>query len=229
MIGGAALAIWFDVAPAHRPELDAWYPRQHLPERLSVPGFLRGRRYVATGGGPTFFTLYETFDAAVLSSPAYLERLNNPTDWTRKVLPTFRGMRRQVYRRLAAAPADTVADHLLTVRIEPASGRDPAVRSWLESEIATSLDRLPGVTAVATYAAEAGGTSVVTEERRLVGEVSGATPFLALLEVGDPTADAGLREFWEAWGRKTGAEATADLYRLLYGLAWLEPRHRPGT
>ncbi len=44
MIGGAVLAIWFDVDPSGEHEVQTWYPRQHLPERLSVPGFLRGRR-----------------------------------------------------------------------------------------------------------------------------------------------------------------------------------------
>ena len=88
MIGDAALGIWMDVDPAGLDDFNAWYRRQHLPERLSVPGFLRGRRYQTTGEGPVYFTLYETADAAVLSSAAYLERLNNPTDWTRRALPT---------------------------------------------------------------------------------------------------------------------------------------------
>ena len=145
MIGDAALAIWFDVAPGDRPELDAWYARQHLPERLSVPGFLRGRRYAAVADGPAFFTLYETRDPGVLSSAAYLERLNNPTEWTRKVLPTFRGMTRTVYRRLAAADEDLVADHVLSVRLEPAAGADETVRRWLERDAAAALGGRPGV------------------------------------------------------------------------------------
>ena len=90
MIGDAALGIWMDVDPAGLDDFNAWYRRQHLPERLSVPGFLRGRRYQTTGEGPVYFTLYETADAAVLSSAAYLERLNNPTDWTRRALPRIR-------------------------------------------------------------------------------------------------------------------------------------------
>lgn len=224
MIGGAALAIWFDVAPGDRAEVDAWYARQHLPERLSVPGFLRGRRYAAAGGGPGFFTFYETRDVGVLSSPPYLERLNHPTDWTRKVLPTFRGMMRTVYQQVAAAPADAVADHLLTVRVAPRPGRDPAVRRWLEAGAAAALSALPGAASWGAYAAEGGGTSVVTEERRLVGDVRASTPFLVVLEVGDPEAEAALRDFWSGWGREQGAEATVDLYRLLYGLAWLMPR-----
>jgi hypothetical protein len=221
MIGAAALAIWFDVDPADEAELDAWYPRQHLPERLGVPGFLRGRRYGAVDAGPRYFTLYEAADATVLSSPAYLERLNNPTDWTQRVLPTFRRMTRNAYRRLAAGAGDRVERHLQTVRIKPDSGRGPAVRAWLEGDGAAALGALPGVAGAGFYLSETGGTSVVTAERRLVGEVLSAPPFLALVEVADAGAGPALSEFWQASARKLAAEVTVDLYRLLYGLAWI--------
>jgi hypothetical protein len=220
MIGTAALAIWFDVDPAGETELNAWYPRQHLPERLSVPGFLRGRRYAAADAGPRYFTLYEVADAAVLSSAAYLERLNGPTDWTRRVLPTFCGMTRNAYRRLAASP-DRVERHLLTVRIKPDSGRGPAVRAWLEGEGVGVLGALTGVAAAGLYLSDTGGTSVVTEERRLVGQVLSAPPFLALVEVTEAGAATALRDFWPAWGRTLAADVTAELYRLMYGLTWL--------
>src|SRR5688572_20922735 len=125
MIGHAALAVWFDVDPAGWDDLEAWYPRQHLPERLSVPGFRRGRRYAALEAGSAFFTMYETEDVGVLSSAAYLERLNNPTDWTRRVLPSFRRMVRNAYRLLVASAPDVVEPRLVTARIKPDSGRGP--------------------------------------------------------------------------------------------------------
>ena len=221
MIGGAVLAIWFDVDPSGRNDVEAWYPRQHLPERLSVPGFLRGRRFAVAGEGPAFFTPYETRDSSVLSSPAYIERLNDPTDWTRRSLSAFCRMIRTVYRRLALTPADSVGGHLLTVRIKPDSGRGLYVREWLEGNAGSTLRDLAGVRASGTYVAESGGASVITEESRIVGDVSAATPFLALLELADASAEAALREFWAAWGRKMAAEATVNLYRLMYGLAWL--------
>ena len=222
MIGTSALAIWLTLDPAGEEEFNNWYPRQHLPERLSVPGFLRGRRYRAAGAGPPYFTLYELADARVLSSPAYLERLNNPTDWTRRVLPGIRGAVRNGGTRLAASEPDSVEQHLLTVRIVPASGRGPAVRAWLTGEAVRTLTALPGVTGAALLEQETGGTAVVTEERRLFGcEVLGGPPWVALCEVADPTAEAGLREFWRAWSSRIAAEATVDFYRLMYGLRWI--------
>ena len=222
MIGTAALAIWLTLDPAGEEDFNAWYPRQHLPERLSVPGFLRGRRYRAVGDSPPYFTLYELEDSQVLASPAYIERLNDPTAWTRRVLAVIRGAVRNGGARLAASEPDTVEQHLLTVRIVPASGRGPAVRAWLTGVAVERLTALPGVTGAALLEQDTGGTSVMTEERKLHGcEVQGGPPFVALCEVADAGAEAELREFWRVWGTKITAAATVDFYRLMYGLSWL--------
>lgn len=222
MIGTGALAIWLTLDPAGEEDFNTWYPRQHLPERLAVPGFLRGRRYRAAGGSPPYFTLYELADARVLSSPAYLERLNHPTDWTRRVLPVIHGAVRNGCARLAASEPDTVEQHLLTVRIVPAAGRGPAVRAWLAGEAVAALTALPGVTGAALLEQETGGTAIVTEERKIFGcEVLGGPPWIALCEVADPGAETSLREFWRAWSTRIAAETTVDFYRLMYGLRWI--------
>jgi hypothetical protein len=224
MIGHAALAIWFDVDPAGEDDVNCWYPRQHLPERLSVPGFLRGRRYEATHRGPRYFTLYETADAAVLASPAYIERLNDPTQWTRLALSSFRGMMRGVYRMLATR-GDTCERHVFTARVTPTPGREPALRDWLAGEAPTALGSIPGVTGFGLYETESQMPSVVTEERRIVGEHGfAATPFVAIVEVGDASREGMLREFWDSRAGSLGARVEGDLYRLLYGLAWIAPR-----
>jgi hypothetical protein len=222
MIGEAALAIWFDVEATGLDEVNAWYPRQHLPERLSVPGFLRGRRYAAAGQGPGFFTLYETRDPSVLSSAAYRERLDDPTDWTRRSLAHFRRMQRSPYRLLARGGEDRVERHVLAVRIKPDSGRGPAVRQWLEREAVAALSALPGAGACAVYVADTSVPAAVTEERRIVGHHAEAgAPFVALCELGDASADADLLGFWDTWSRALAAEAVAGRYTLLHGLAWL--------
>jgi hypothetical protein len=88
------LAVWNDVDPTHEMEYHRWYWEQHLPERLSVPGFLSAYRYQAVAGSPKFFTWYLVRDVEVLRSPRYLERLANPTEWTQRVMPWFRNMTR---------------------------------------------------------------------------------------------------------------------------------------
>jgi hypothetical protein len=61
-----------------------------------LTGFLRGRRYVAEHGTPEYFTLYEAASASVLTGPAYLERLNSPTPWTKTSTADFRNTVRGV-------------------------------------------------------------------------------------------------------------------------------------
>ena len=45
--GSAFLALWNDIEPQRRTEYDAWHTFEHVPERVGIPGFIRGRRYVA--------------------------------------------------------------------------------------------------------------------------------------------------------------------------------------
>jgi hypothetical protein len=184
-----------------------------------VPGFRRGRRYEATGDGPAYFTLYETDDAAVLSSAPYLARLNAPTEWTRRVLPAMTMMIRNAYRLVTASPEPApAATRLLTVRVQPHSGRGPYVRAWLAGDAVTTVSALAGVAGLALYESDTSGTSVMTEERKLVGaEVKAAPPFLVLCEL-HADADAGaLHTFWYSWATKMAADVTANDYRLLYG------------
>src|SRR6185295_2757368 len=71
LLGRALLAFSHDVTAGSEPDWTEWHDREHIPERLSIPGFLRLRRYVAVGAGPRFFYFYETESLDVLQSPAY--------------------------------------------------------------------------------------------------------------------------------------------------------------
>lgn len=93
------LAIWHDVGGAIGDEYERWYFREHLPERVGVPGFLAGRRYEAVSGAPRFLTYYEGESPDVFVSKPYLDRLNDPTPWSTAVLQHFRDTNRTVCRR----------------------------------------------------------------------------------------------------------------------------------
>src|SRR5215204_1094941 len=94
------LAIFNNVAPGRENEFEEWFQREHLAERLAVPGFLLGRRHEAVSGQPRFFNFYLTQSADVLKSVAYLGRLDHPTPMTRTVMSEiFRDMVRTVCHR----------------------------------------------------------------------------------------------------------------------------------
>lgn len=87
LAGQGAIAIWNDVEAGADEAFLRWHNGEHIPERVSIDGFLRGRRWRATGDGTAYFTLYEVRDASVLASPAYLARLNAPTLATATMMP----------------------------------------------------------------------------------------------------------------------------------------------
>lgn len=128
LLGNAAIAMWWDIAPAHRIEFEDWHSHEHFPERLSIPGFLRGSRWSGTNDG--FFVLYELEDYDTLTSPDYLERLNNPTPWSTKMMPHHRNMVRSQCRVMDSY-GGAMAGSLLTVRVSPEAGKADATRHAL--------------------------------------------------------------------------------------------------
>jgi len=116
MLGAAAVAIWCDVSPEMREEFDHWHAHEHMPERLSIPGFLRGSRWVAADGGSGYFMLYEVETPEILSGAPYLERLNDPTPWSRKMMPHHRNMVRGLCR-VEESRGRALGQALATVRL----------------------------------------------------------------------------------------------------------------
>lgn len=96
MLGKAAIAMWWDVSPEMQPEWEEWHTCEHLPERLAIPGFLRGTRWVAPSGKPSYFVLYEADDLAAITGGPYLDRLNDPTPWSRRMMPHHLNMVRSL-------------------------------------------------------------------------------------------------------------------------------------
>lgn len=95
------LAIWNDCRAGREAEFDAWFQGEHLLERLSIPGFLFGRRHQAISGSAGYFNFYLVESPDVLTSRPYLERLDNPTPMTRKIMSeVFLNMNRTVCRRM---------------------------------------------------------------------------------------------------------------------------------
>src|SRR3954468_22698811 len=94
------LAIFNDVRPGREAEFEAWFQGEHLPERLVVPGFIFGRRHQAISASCGYFNFYLVEQPAVLTSKPYLERLDNPTPMTKKVMSDiFINMNRTLCRR----------------------------------------------------------------------------------------------------------------------------------
>jgi hypothetical protein len=103
LTGEGVLALWNGIEARRGYEYNAWHTREHVPERLSVPGMCSARRYKRIDGPlPEYLTLYAVEDTSVFSSTAYQSLLANPTDWTRSMRPSFRGFMRVCCNRLCS-------------------------------------------------------------------------------------------------------------------------------
>ncbi len=105
LAGQAIVAIWHDILAEGRDQFYWWHIHEHMPERVAVPKFLRGRRYVAEQGTPEFFNFYEAQSIDVLGGADYLARLNDPSEWTTKTVKFFTNVSRSLQRvRYSAGP-----------------------------------------------------------------------------------------------------------------------------
>jgi hypothetical protein len=86
-----------DVDPEHEEELNEWSNTEHLPDRLSLPGFLRARRFVATEGTPKYLVMYDLESTDVLSSPEYKEMQSSPSERTKAMVAAAKNLVRVTY------------------------------------------------------------------------------------------------------------------------------------
>lgn len=96
--GKAMLVNFMNVDPADELDFNRWYDKEHLAERVAIPGFLEARRYVAADAAQKYLGIYTTETLEVLDSPAYRERLANQTPWSLKNLQKFRNATRACAR-----------------------------------------------------------------------------------------------------------------------------------
>ena len=92
LLGSAVLVNWGGIVTKKEIDYNLWHSLEHMPERISLPGFLRGYRAVGVDGtdlNHKYFMMYEAEKKEVFVSKEYLERLNNPTSWTKEILSIY--------------------------------------------------------------------------------------------------------------------------------------------
>jgi len=156
--GKGLLAVWTDIPARIEVDFNRWYDEEHLLERASIPGFLNARRYRSLQGTPTYLALYDTADAQVLRSEAYLKVLNNPTPWTQRVRPHFQNFVRNEYELLLSLGTITsqAAPNVLLVRLDIPDEHDAEFNDWYNTDHLPALASVPGVYGARRYRATAG-------------------------------------------------------------------------
>lgn len=160
------LLMAFDFRTAHADEFHDWYDKEHVPERLSVPGFLNAERWIGETDANLHVATYDLAEHAVLRSAPYLAVSGaQQSPWTKRVTSMCRRLLRfegsQIVPGELAAPQG--AGGLLVAAITPAPGSDAAFTAWYNEEHLPQLAAVPGVLAARRF--EAGDKA---SERRFV-------------------------------------------------------------
>lgn len=126
LLGRGVVLVWNDIDAQGREQFYEWHDKEHVPERMAIPGFRRGRRFRKAGHSPEWLTMYEASDLEVMVSPAYMARLNAPTPATTSTLRHFRNTSRAVCELVYTTGASS-GGHVLAIRIDSghADSRDP--------------------------------------------------------------------------------------------------------
>src|SRR6478735_2013487 len=134
MAGKGMLLTSMDIDAADDAEFNRWYDREHIEERVAIPGFLEARRYVAHDGKPKYLSLYSTATFDVLDSPAYRTALASQTAWSKANIARFKGMIRAVARITLSLGVGRGAA-LGIIRLRPSAGGAEKLRTAVRDQL----------------------------------------------------------------------------------------------
>ena len=216
LLGQAVLAVWNDIDPATEAAYNAWYQREHVLERLAVPGMRRARRYRAVEGSPRYAAFYEAVTLDVLTSGAYRAQLANPTEWTRQAMRGIRLMQRGTCTVVSDA-GHGIGGAATFVRLRPDD--ELSLRRWIDDAVQPALLARPDVVAVHAFAIAPGEPASETTASLSAGVVTRPIHWVLMVETIDVAAANGVRRVVSGLEPQKHGAAEADFdpsYQLLF-------------
>ncbi|KKO62558.1 hypothetical protein VM94_04635 [Janthinobacterium sp. KBS0711] len=97
------LFVWTSADPEHERDFNRWYDREHVEERVRIPGFVSGTRYQSVRGPRKYLGLYRTVSLGAFQTPDYFKAFGQQTPWS------LTNLQRMVdpMRRVCAIEAET--------------------------------------------------------------------------------------------------------------------------
>jgi hypothetical protein len=110
--------------------------------------------------------MYEVEQLATLTSDAYLDRLNNPSPWTSRTMPHYRGMTRG-FCSVAGSFGSGLGCAGLFIRFTPDRRAPSSLSDWLLLDALPRLPSRPGLGSVHLF--EGAVAPQMTNEQRIRG------------------------------------------------------------
>ena len=217
----AVMAVWGDTAPDGDAEFSEWYHREHIPERVGMPGWRNGRRYRKIGRGRhKYLAVYDVDRMSCFDDPAYRHALDHPTEWTTRMMPHFRNFVRAT-SRVRFSSGEALGSVIATVRYDPAGGDAEAIARWLAGTALHDLRNREGITRVQHWQADMDRSLAKTSEQAIRAGKDGKAPFTAVVEGTERAfVEAALAEAGIVDGLKERGAGNVEpgLYSMLFAL-----------
>jgi hypothetical protein len=188
---GGALVVLNNIGPENEDLYNDWYTNEHLPERVGIKGFVRGRRFAqaSSAAARKYLTIYEVEELGVLASPAYVERLDAPTEWTRRVAPLFLDTIRSACSLTATAGRGD-GGQITLVEVRASRRREAELRAWLTQALKDLVEH-PEIVSAHLLESDidvTGAKNTTAESCSMADNPAAASEWLLVVESG-PNAD----------------------------------------
>lgn len=207
----AQLYVWSDIDPDHEPEFNRWYDKEHMEERVRIPGFSGARRYRAVSGSARrYLALYRAQSLDCFTSDEYRQAFTQQTRWSNLNFSRMSNTRRRVMS-VALECGFGAGGHLAMVvlnRTESDSGIERSRIRNLLQDIAHSDGVLHGQYLVPDEALSTPLPSEITQGRVLA-------PAIVIDTATEPAAEAALHQIRD---NLQGFVEDAQTFSLLWSL-----------
>ena len=218
--GKGMLVVFNEVKPADERDFNEWYNREHIDERVNLPGFKRARRYVAVRATPKYLATYECDGVDDLATPGYLDLLANQTPWSQAVIARFTHFNRMTLR-MQVDLAHGVGGALTVVRFVPEPGRIRPLIEWLRDVALPKAIARPGMVGAAAGENDLEIANAPVKAKSMDHPRADTVEWVILLEGTDAAAtSAAARTLFKPSALKpfgVTAPPVVGTYRLLFG------------
>ena len=165
LLGKAVMINWSDVAPEHRPAYYEWHSHEHMVGRVAIPGYQRGRRYIAARAQRDFLVLYEVDDLSVVTGADYLAKANKPSPLTLRTTPVVKNSVRGL-ANVKTSLGIGAGGYALTLRFDPREGAEDKLRRYLGEDALPRTAARPDIVGAHLLVADRAASAMVPVERQ---------------------------------------------------------------
>jgi hypothetical protein len=218
--GKGMLITLTEVKARDERDFNEWYNREHIDERVNLPGFHRARRYVALRGSPKYLATYECDTVEDLATPGYLHLLANQTAWTQAVMARFTAFHRLTLR-VQVDLTHGVGGAVAAVRFVPDPRERKALVAWLKETALPKAIARPGLVGAAAAENDLEVANAPLQDKSMDHPRALEAEWVVLLEGADAGAvGAAARTLFTPSRLKVFGVKAAPIvgtYRLLFG------------